>query len=148
MQRTDPLGQVYALTGFQAFCSVNNNLAAAGDARITDAPALTEPAAILSVTPTITAATFSVAYTPTPLGAGERLFVFSSPQRSAGRGYEGDFRLLSVSSAAGTSPQNVFSAFTGRFGTPVLANRVFVSVSRYSLGFLSTPLRTSTVVSA
>jgi len=146
MFRTDSLGQTYTLTGLQAFASVNNNKAAAGDARLSDAPALQEPDAILTVTPTITTTSFSVAWTPTPLSAGERIFVFASPQRSAGRGFEHDYRLIAVSAAAGTSPLNILSAYTARFGAPVAGNRIFVSVERYSGGFTSSPLNASAVV--
>jgi hypothetical protein len=144
--RTDALGQSYTLTGLQAFVSLNNNLAAAGDSRITDAPGLIEPAAILSLTPTITPSSFSIAFTPTPLGSGERIYIFASPQRSGGRGFEHDYRLIVVSAAAATSPQNILSAYTSRFGVPVLANRIFVCALRYTLGFISPPLITSSVV--
>src|SRR5213594_7639 len=46
MTRTDSLGQTYALTGFQAYCSLNNNNLAAGNAVVSDAPVLTTPSAI------------------------------------------------------------------------------------------------------
>ena len=144
--RTDALGQTYTLTGLQAFASLNNNLAAAGDVRITDPPSLIEPDSILTLTPTITPSAFSVAFTPTPLGTGERIYLFASPQRSAGRGFEHDYRLILVSTAAGTSPQNLLIAYTARFGAPVANNRIFVCASRYKLGFISTPLITSSIV--
>jgi hypothetical protein len=146
MIRTDSLGQSYNLTGFQAFCSINNCNVAAGDARVTSAPAFLSPDAILTVTPTVTTVSFSVAWTPTPLGTGERLFCFCSPQRSAGRAFEGDYRLIAVSSAAGASPLVVLSAYSARFGAPVVGNRIFVSVARYKGGFVSVPLTTSVVV--
>ncbi len=146
ISRTDSLGQTYTLNGFQAYCSVNNNNVAAGNAIVSDAPALVTPSALLSATITLTAAAFSIAYTPTPLGAGVRLFTFASPQRSAGRAFEGDFRLLAVSAAAAASPANVFSAYQAKFGTPIVGNRVFLSLQCYSTGFLSGPLVTSAVV--
>jgi len=148
MVRTDPLGQSYTLTGLQAFASVNNNLAAAGDSRITDAPALEEPATMLTVTPTITAAAFTVAYTPTPLDATERALVCAGPPRSAGRGFEGDYRLIVVTAAAAASPANIFSAWSARFGAPTVGSRVFVSIQRYIAGFVSAPLNTSALVTA
>lgn len=146
MTRTDSLGQSYALNGFAAYCSVNNNLAAAGDAALSAAPALVTPTALASATITLTAAAFSIAYTATPLAAGQRLFSFISPQRSAGRAFEGDFRLIAVSAAAAASPANVFTAYTTRFGTPVVGNRIFLSLQVYQGGFLSGPLTTSAVV--
>lgn len=146
MTRTDSLGQTYDLTGTQAFVSVNSSNAAAGNAQVTAAPGLVTPSAILTATITLTAAAFSIAYTPTPLGAGERLFTFVSPQRSAGRSFESDYRLLAVSAAAAASPADVYAAYVAKFGVPIVGNRVFITLHRYSLGFMSGPLYTSAVV--
>lgn len=146
MTRTDALGQTYDLTGFQAYCSVNNNNLAAGNAVVTDAPLFALPAPILTVTPTITNASDSIAYTVTPLAAGERIFISQSPMRSAGRQFESDFRLINVSAAAAASPANVLASYQARFGNPVTGARIFTSVQKYSGGFLSVPLVTSTVV--
>lgn len=139
MSRTDSLGQSYTLTGFQAYCSVNNNKLAAGDAIVSAAPALTDPGTILTATLTLTNAAFSIAYTATPLGTGVRLFAFASPQRSAGRNFENDYRLIQVSAAAAASPLNVFSAYSARLGTPVTGNKVFVSLVLYQSGFEGPP---------
>ena len=146
MTRTDSLGQQVTLTGMQAYCSVNGEKLAAGDSVVSDAPALVTPSALTSATITLTAAAFSIAYTPTPLGSGERLFVFVSPQRSAGRSYESDYRLLGVSAAAAASPYNALAAYTARLGVPVVGNRIFLCLQKYSGGFLSGPLYTSAVV--
>lgn len=144
--RNDSLGQAYTLTGFQAYCLVNNNNLAAGNAVVPDAVLYATPDQIASLTPTATTSTFSVAFTVTPLGTGERIFVSASPQRTAGRSFEGDFRLISVSAAAGTSPVNIFAAYQARFGSPITGNRIFVSVQRYLSGFLSLPIDTSIIV--
>jgi hypothetical protein len=146
MSRTDSIGQAYTLNGFAAYCSVNNNKAAAGDALVSDAPALVTPTALASATITLTAAAFSIAYTPTPLGAGERAFIFVSPQTSAGRAFGGDLRLLAVTAAAAASPHNALAAYTARFGVPVVGNRVFITLHVYKGGFQSGPLTTSAVV--
>lgn len=145
--RYDSLGQAYDLTGFQAFCSINNNKLAAGDAVLTDAPLYAPPGPMLTVTPTITSASFSVAYTTTPLAAGARIFISASPMRSAGRTFESDLRLITVSAAAAASPNNALAAYQARFGTPVTGSRIFVSVQQYLGGFLSTPIITSVVTS-
>jgi hypothetical protein len=146
MTRTDSLGQTYALTGFQAYCSVNNNNSAAGNAVVSAAPALSTPSGLTTATITLTAASVSIAYTATPLGAGIRLFSYVSPQRSAGRNFEADFRLLAVSAAAAASPAVLTTAYTAKFGVPVVGNRIFFSFALYSGGFLSGPLTTSQVV--
>ena len=148
MVRSDALGQSYTLTGFQAFCSVNNKLASAGAAGVTAAPALITPTALLTGTLTATTATLSLAFTTTPLGAGVKLQVFASPQRSAGRAFEGDFRQLFVSAAAAASPSDLFAAYSAKFGAPVLGNRIFVSAVTTIGGFQSGAFITSAVVTA
>ena len=146
MTRTDSLGQTYTLTGFQAYVSVNSNNDAAGNAIVAAAPALATPTGLLTVTITLTAAAVSIAYTTTPLAAGNRLFSFASPQRSAGRAFEGDYRLIAVSAAAAASPAVLTTAYAARLGTPVVGNRVFFSFQTYEAGFLSGPLNVSQVV--
>src|SRR6266487_1522274 len=47
ISRSDSLGQTYTLNGFGAYTSVNNNLLDAGDAALTDAPAIITPADLL-----------------------------------------------------------------------------------------------------
>jgi hypothetical protein len=146
MQRTDSLGQTYTMNGFMAYCSVNNNNVAAGNAVVSAAPGLVTPSALLTATITATAAALSIAYTATPLAAAQKLFTFVSPQRSAGRAFENDFRLLAVSAAAAASPANIFAAYVAKFGTPIVGNRIFFSFEVYDAGFLSGPLVTSQVV--
>lgn len=144
--RTDALGQTYDLTGIQCFCMVNINNLDAGNAVVADAPALTSPAGLVTAVITSTGGTLSVAYTLTPLGSGERLFVYASPQRSPGRKFEADLRLVHKSAAAAASPANILSDYTARFGAPVVGNKIFLSFQVYKLGFLSAPLLTSHIV--
>lgn len=146
--RTDPLGQSYDLNGQGAHMMVNNNLLDAGEAAVTAAPAIVTPGTLLTATITLTAASFSIAYTATPLAASTRLFVYASPQRSAGRSFEGDFRLIHVSAAAAASPADIFSAYQTRLGTPVVGQRIFLSLVLHKGGFRGAPLLTSAVVSA
>jgi len=119
MSRNDSLGSTYTLNGFMAFCSVNNNKLDAGDSAISDATAIVTPADLLTATVTLTSVAFSIAYTATPLAAGVRLFIFVSPQRSAGVKFNGDYRLLAITAAAAASPANVLAAYTAKFGAPV-----------------------------
>lgn len=146
MQRTDALGQVYTLNGFEAYCSVNNNNQTVGDATVSTAPALATPADVDTATVTLTAAAFSIAYTPTPLAAGTRLLIFISPQRSAGRRFEGDYRLIAFTAAAAASPANVFTAYEARLGTPVVGNRIFIKLLPFNTGFVGSPFGVSQVV--
>ena len=146
--RSDSLGQSYNLTGFQAFCSVNNILATCSTAGVLAAPALVTPPALLTGVLTVTAATMSLAFTTTPLGAGAKLVIHASPQRSAGRTFEGDFRGCFIGAAATASPSDMFATYTARHGTPVVGNRIFVSAVAMVSGFASGALITSAVVTA
>lgn len=145
--RNDALGQAYNLTGFQAYCSVNNYQLAAGNAVLADAPVYSPPAPLTSITPTATSASLSLAYTATPLPAGARIFWSLSPCRSAGRSYESDMRLINVTAAAAASPTNVLASYQARFGNPVTGTKIFISGQVYLNGMLSQPLTTSIIVS-
>ena len=144
--RTDSLGQTYDLNGFLAYCSVNNNNLDAGNAAVTDAPSITTPPDIATATITLTAAAFSIAYTATPLAAGVRLFTFVSPQVSAGRKFNGDYRLVAVSAAAAASPAVITVPYTNKFGVPVVGNRIFISLQTYEAGFKGSPFNATQLV--
>jgi hypothetical protein len=146
MTRTGSLGETYTLQGNQAYVSINAANAAAGNAQVSDAPILTTPSALLTATLTLTSVAFSIAYTATPLPAGARLFVYASPQGSAGRNFSSNLRLIFVSTAAAASPANVLAAYTAKFGVPVTGNRIFLSLIVYQLGFFSGPFYTSQVI--
>ncbi len=146
MTRTDQLGQSYNLTGFQAYCSVNNVLANASSALVSDAPALTTPVGLLTMTLTLTNAAFSIAYTTTPLAAGVKAVIRVSPQVSAGRNFQADFRVLAVTAAAAASPYNAFAGYSAKFGVPITGNKIFVSVANTISGFESTSLVVGQIV--
>lgn len=147
MVRTDSLGQSYSLQGNQAYCSVNNNRLLCGLAVVADAPGLTAVVNIVTATITLAAAAMSIAYTATPLPAATYLAVFASPQRSAGRSFEGDFRFIKLSAVAAASPLVALTEYTAKFGVPVPGNRIFFSFTAISLGFESGPFVTSQLVS-
>jgi hypothetical protein len=146
MVRSDSLGQSYTLQGNQAYCSVNNNRLLCGLAAISDAPALTAVSNIVTATITLTNASLSIAFTATPLAAETYLAVFASPQRSAGRNFEADFRFIKLSAAAAASPLVALTEYTAKFGVPVTGNRIFFSFAALTLGFESGPFVTSQLV--
>lgn len=144
--RVDKLGQTYTLNGFQAFCSVNNNLLASGGTVIQDAAGVTVPPVLLTVTITLTNAVLSVAYTATPLGAGQKLLSYVSPPQSPGRAFNKNYRLLAVSAAAAASPANLFAAFSAKFGVPVTGERVFFRFCVSQAGFVGQPFDVAQVI--
>jgi hypothetical protein len=135
MSRKDSLGQTYTLQGNQAYASINNMRNLCGLAPIADPPAVSAPVGLATVTPTISTSAFSIAYTATPLGAATYLALFASPQRSAGRSYESDYRFIKLSTAAQASPLVATSEYTAKFGIPVIGNKIFVSLVPITLGF-------------
>lgn len=145
--RVDSLGQSYTLNGFSMYCSLNSLKAAAGDAAVSDAPAMVAPQNIVTATITLTSASLSIAYTATPLAANTKLFIYASPQRNAGRTYEADYRLIAVTAAAAASPHNLLAAYTARFGAPVTGNKIFFSFQAYQAGWVSGAYQVSQVVS-
>lgn len=146
ISRSDSIGQAYTMNGFMAYCSVNNNKAAAGDALVSAAPAIVTPGSLATVTLTLTNAAFSLAYTATPLAAATRAFIYCSPQMSAGRNFNGDYTLIAVTAAAAASPANVLTAYTARHGAPVTGNRIFLQIKLYNGGFLDSPFGLNQVV--
>lgn len=146
MVRSDSLGQTYSLQGNQAYASVNNLRLETGLTVVADAPALVTPPVITGIVLTLTAIAFSIAYTPTPMPAATYLAVFASPQRSAGRNFESDYRFMKISAVAGASPLAILAEYTAKFGIPVLGNRIFISCQAISLGFASGPFNFSQVV--
>jgi hypothetical protein len=146
MVRSDSLGQSYSLQGNQAYASVNNNRLLSTLAVVADAPGIVTPVAVTTVTVTLSVTAFSIVFAATPLAAATYMAVFASPQRSAGRNFEGDFRFIKLSAAAAASPLVFTSEYTAKFGVPVLGNRIFLSVLTLSLGFESGAFITSAVV--
>jgi hypothetical protein len=146
MVRSDSLGQSYNLQGNQAYASVNNNRLLCALAATADAPAKSTPSSLVTATITLTSASFSIAFTPTPVPAATYLAVFASPQRSAGRSFEGDFRFIKVSSAAAASPLVILPEYSAKYGAPVTGCKIFVSLVLITLGFESGALITSAIV--
>lgn len=146
INKSDSLGQSHSMKGFNCYSMVNVNRLTAGDAVLTDAPLLVTPAPPTTVTVTLTSAALSVAYTTTPLAAGQRLFSYLSGNTSAGRSFNKNVKLIAVSAAAAASPANLFAAFSVRNGVPVTGSLVFMVFRIYQGGFLSGPLELSQVV--
>jgi hypothetical protein len=71
----------------------------------------------------------------------------ASPQRSTGRTFEGDFRLIKVSAVDATTPQTIFTPYSLKFGAPVAGNKIFVSCTVVLNGFESGSIVSSCVVS-
>lgn len=151
----DRLGRPYHPTGHQYFVSVNRTtFVYSGSTAITSAPPTSAiPAALLTVAPAAAAgaATHTIAYTATPLAALTKLVIEATAQLSPGVSYlkRSLLRQLQISAAAGTSPENIKTAYLARFGALVAGKQIFYRLTVISSdGNRSTPLVTSTIVTA
>lgn len=135
MERLDRLGQTYTLTGLQAWTSLNMTLRATGGADVTDAPAM--PGA--PVAPTIGTVTleegvggltFTVAFTPTPIGAATKIAFEATRPVSAGKSFmpRSEYKLMTVSAANGASPIDAETAYLAAYGMPPAGSKVFFQV--------------------
>jgi hypothetical protein len=150
---TDRIGQQQHLTGHQSYIALNSRILQVGDAAKTDPPIAAPPAPLLSssLSLDIGAGSFGLTFTPTPLGAAEKLWLRCAVTDSAGINYVSNIlRVTGVSAAAQASPYDFQTDIESVFGTLVVGNvvNVWAHVFDQATGQLSAPVRlTGTVVS-
>lgn len=149
--RTDSLGQTYTLNGQTAFLSVQRNIDTYGGTPSSDPPAYTPPAALATMTPTLTTSpdVVSLAFTATPLAAGTKIAVFATRCLSPGINFQpnGAYKLLKVSTAAQASPLVCSTEYAALFGALVPDAKILFKVVTISQeGLASTILQTSGIV--
>lgn len=126
---TDIFGNTKTLSGSALYIKLNNNLVAAGQAAIPDAPA---PVAIpqliitsLSAAETVPAV--SLVFTDTPVPADFSIVVQTTGNVGAGKSFVKNlFRFTTNIAAAATSPANLLTAFQAIHGNPVAGQKIFV----------------------
>jgi hypothetical protein len=160
---TDKLGQKQVLSGNAAYMKLNGRLLLCDLAAIVLPPIAYAPPALTTATITadIGSVPFTVAFTATPLAAGNRLWVRAAVTQDASQGYvKNKLKFMGVSGAAQISPSNdpllpaVYNrnwddALAFRFGSLIVGQLVtmYISVFSGTTGLLSTPLvATATVV--
>lgn len=125
------LGEPILLAGNQLYNRFNNNLGSVGVSAISDAPT---PAAVGSVTAgtlTSTAGTPALSLTlSNTVPAGTKVQVWLTPPLSPGiANVNKYYRLCGSLAAAATSPANLYSLFTGRYGAILVAGqKIFVRI--------------------
>jgi hypothetical protein len=126
--RVDSLGQTITLTGAMMYVSVNSMLMNALLDPVDDPPTGDPPAMPGLGAQTLTAAGFSVAFTPTPVAAGESLVIETSPPLSMGRQFNKDFRVVIVREAAAAATL-LKAAMEAKWGTLLPGQRFFIRAS-------------------
>lgn len=124
---TDVFGRTMTLSGIQTFCRLNATILNVGGTQIDDPPANLAITALETITLTSDASTptLSLAFTATPLGTNTMLNVMASQQLPSGRTFTKPFlRWIYASAAAGTSPVNILTAYTTKFGALVAGTKI------------------------
>lgn len=151
----DRLGRPYNPTGQQYFISVNRTqFVYSGSATVQTAlPSATPVTAPATITPDPKdgAATFTVAYTATPLPASTKALIECTRQLSQGINFvsRSEYRAIFVTAAAAASPADIHAAYIAKFGALVADNKIFTRVTFIaSDGRRSQPLSSSAIVAA
>jgi hypothetical protein len=153
IQKTDSLGQVYDLTGIQAYESINGVRFAIGSALVDDAPALDAIPQVdtLGLTATITGSVLSLAYTSANDVAAQQWLVYATRGLSAGKNFfrGSDYKLFFTFVGATASPVNIFASYTARFGALVLGTKIsLLLVGASANRFLGSGVRVDAIVTA
>lgn len=150
---TDALGSAQVLTGHAAYVRINTRLAIAGDDPNTDPPAggLITQLQTFTLTADIGAGDFEVGFTPTPLGANNRLIVWAAVVNSPGIRYVNNlWKSVYTSAKNAATDIDIQSEVEERFGSLSVGQVVHVKgvVLESTKGLYSAPFTTqATVVS-
>ncbi len=128
---TNVFGSLKTPSGAQLYMRLNRNLHTAQVAGISAPPAPSTTTAVTLITPAAAAgaATFTVAFAPTPVPAGYVLVVFATAQQSPGKVFlKNQFRVLEVFAAAQATPADIKAAYVARFGALVAGNAIGVGM--------------------
>jgi hypothetical protein len=147
----DRLGQKQVLDGHGAYVQVNARLLKAGVAQMVLPVAKASPASLLTCAFTaIHAGLCNLVFTPTPLGAGLKIWVKAAVVDSPGVNYVTNLmKLVTVAAVATASPLDLAADIESRFGTLTVGQ--FVAIEAYvfdtASGLLSAPTIAAAVVS-
>lgn len=150
---TDIFGDIKNPTGLQLYVKVNTNITNAGGTPVSDPPLKVGVSAVdsISVAAAAGAGTMTATFAPSPVPADTTLYIEATEQLSPGiNNATSRFRAVSTVAAAGTSPANIFAAYTAKFGSLIEGKKVFVRVKFINklTGEVSQPLTASTLVAA
>lgn len=91
----------------------------------------------------------SLAFTPTPLDAGEQLVIECTRQVSPGISFlpRSEYKVVAIGADATTSPQNILAAYNAIFGALIAGQKIFCRARILtSAGFAGAALKTAVEV--
>lgn len=148
---TDVFGDLKEPTGLQLYIRLNANIVNAGGSAITTPPVPVGVTALttLSLSAAVTGTAFDVTFAATPVPTGHTLIVEATPQVSPGISNANSlFRVIGSVAAAGTSPADLSTEYTAKFGSLVAGQKIFIraKVISTATGEVSQSLVASAIV--
>ena len=128
---TDVFGDVVNPSGSALYIRLNINISLAGGTAIQIPPSPTGADALaeLSVVATQTGQAIDITFLPAAVPANHTAYVEASPMLSAGiNNANSKLRTITTLAAAATSPADVATEYTAKFGSLVAGQKVFVRV--------------------
>ena len=147
----DRLGDKRILSGLAAYVQLNSRRLLDAQTVLTSPPAVAAPNSLLTTTTTydIGVGTFQIAYTATPLGATEALWLDVAVLNSTGINYVANLvKLATRTTVAQASPYDYQADAELRFGTLAVGQKIVTLAYVYdrATGLRSAPLRDEGVV--
>ena len=128
------LGTSIHLTGLQCYIKVNTVNSLNGDSQVSTPPALPVFLPVTTTGITATAGTQLLSVQGTSPASGTKFMIYASPQRSAGVGFNGQFRFLATFTTATAGSFVVTTPYSAAFGSLVIGKRLFVKVVQSQAG--------------
>lgn len=150
---TNVFGSLKTPSGAQLYMRLNRNLHTAGQAAISTPPAPSSTTALTSISATadVSSNQFDVDFAPSPVPAGYTLVIQATAQVSPGITFlKNRFRVIATVAAAGTTPADIFTEYTTKFGALVAGNKVGVRgwLVHNTTGLKSLALSTEVIITA
>ena len=129
--RTDIFGDLRNPSGANLYQRLNNNLLAIGETALTVPPLPSEVQAVVASAVSAAVGTPAMSQTFAPaIDADTKCQVFGTAPVSAGKSFvKSEFRLLGTLSTSDTSPKNILSLYTAKFGnTGAIGQKIFIKL--------------------
>lgn len=151
--RTDVFGDVVNPSGSTLYNRLNINISLAGGTPLSTPPSPVGASALtdLSISAVITGTVFDVTFAPSPVPADHTLVIESTPMLSPGiSNANSQFRVIGQVASAGTTPADMYTAQTNKFGALIAGQKVFIRAKLINklTGEVSQTLNASTIVVA
>lgn len=126
---TNVFGDSVTPTGLQLYVKINSNLAAIGVAALSDPPSPTALSALTATIASLTNAAFTLSLGS--ITTDETYVIEATAPVSPGRLFlKNEFRVITTVAGTGSAipAQNIFAAYSAKFGAPVTGQRVGIRV--------------------